>query len=164
MSSDQLDGLRVRAAHHRRCWSEQTSALTLTTVTFRTHPAGPSIAWLLGHVLHEVDTTIEAVVGAARSLPGSFDKRASHADWGVASQADWEELRSCWLRACEALESGLEQLSPEALQSPCAVPIHEALGDALSTRLAWLQGHLFHLAYHLGQANLLRNAATRSTP
>lgn len=159
-----MDGLRTQAAHHRRCWSEQTSDLELTTVCFRTHPEGPSIAWLLGHALHEVDTTIEAVVGAPRCLQSAFDKRAEHADWGVASQADWEQLRADWLRACETLERGLEQLPAEALDQPCAVPIHPALGNALRTRLAWFQGHLFHLAYHLGQAGLLRAAAARNHP
>ncbi|MFT7679856.1 MAG: hypothetical protein ACI8QC_003861 [Planctomycetota bacterium] len=162
MSSEQLDGLRAQAAHHRRCWSEQTEGLKLATVLFRTHPAGPSVAWLLGHVLHEVDTTIEAVLDAERTLPNSFVERASHADWCVESQADWEQLRAHWSDACVTLEKGLKQLPAAALQEPCAVPIHAALGDALSTRLAWFQGHLFHLAYHLGQATLLRNAAVRN--
>lgn len=159
MSSTQLDGLRTQAAHHRRCWSEQTSGLELASVCFRTHPEGPSIAWLLGHVLHEVDTTIEALVGAPRSLPASFDERAGHPDWGVVSQGDWEQLRADWLRACEALEAGLAELPAEILDQPCAVTIHPALGSALDTRLAWFQGHLFHLAYHLGQVTLLRCAA-----
>lgn len=116
----------------------------------------PSIAWILGHLTHVADTTLEAVGGAARSLPEGFARHAVPS-WGVADAAGWDALRAAWASTSAAARAAVSALAPHELELAPATSIHPAFAGTLTTRRRFLAGHVFHVAYHLGQIGLRRS-------
>jgi len=115
----------------------------------------PSIAWILGHLTHVADTTLEAVGGTARSLPEGFARHALPS-WGVADTAGWDALRAAWRATSEAARTAVAALEPGDLERPPAAAIRPEFAHTLTSRRRFLQGHVFHVAYHLGQIGLRR--------
>lgn len=142
--------------HHYRWLTEATRGMDLEQARRALAPGRPSTAWLVAHLADDADSVLEAVVGAARSLPPDLAKRLSHPDLGLRSAAEWRALRSTWADLSERVLAGLGGLTDEDLERPPAVAILPAFRESLATRRAFLSGHAFHVAYHLGQLGSLR--------
>lgn len=145
--------LGTQARHHHRCWSELIAQLGPKEARFRLDPKGPSIAWLLGHCCEEADSSVEAILAQPRVLG---------VNW--APGRDWMTLTQGWSRVSEQLLAGLASLKEHDLDQPCGVAIDPVFAGSLTNRRVWLQGHVFHLAYHLGQAQMLQAASKRIPP
>lgn len=155
-----IESLRAQAEHHHACWNQLIERVPAESTRRRLDPGGPHLAWLLAHCLDEVDSTLEAVAGRPRLCapwppPGSADPD---------DPAPWDQLAVDWSRCSQALLAALQTMGPADLDRPPAVELHPAFAESLSTRRKWLQGHVFHLAYHLGQAAMLRAATERIRP
>ena len=124
----------------------------------------PSIAWCLGH-LEWCVRTVPPFLDApgAGPLP---DEEADHGhpEYGVASPADWQDLRNRFGHSAAASLRALAHLDDSGLARPPGRPVHRAFRASLSTRERFLHGHLFHVAYHAGQIGLLRAALGLSWP
>ena len=119
-------------------------------------PAGgprPSIAWILGHLVLQVATTVEAV--AETRVEGVGD-RTGEPHWGVRTDGDWRGLRASWSRALAVAAPAFEALPEASLALPPAVEVHPAFRDRLVSRAVWWSGHVYHVDYHLGQIGTLR--------
>lgn len=152
-----FDALRAQTRHHHACWSECIARVSASSTQVRLDPGGPHLAWLLAHCIDEVDSTGAAVAELPRLAPPGPGPEQREV-------APWQELTGQWTRCSNALLEALESMEPEELERPPAVEIHPAFVDTLRTRRQWLTGHVFHLAYHLGQAALLRAATERIGP
>ena len=106
--------------------------------------APPPLTWQVTHLIEQVESTAEALCGQERP-PGDLP-------------SDWGGLVDRLKASMEKAVSGLAGLGPEELESPPLVPLHPGLEEALRTRLRWWSGHVFHVAYHLGQIGSLRSA------
>ena len=137
-------------------WTRLIADLDGAAARFTLHEAGPSIAWLLGHNLVNTDSVAEAVGGRSRSLEPTFSERHAEPHFGVTSDADWDALRKLWeptaLRTRDAVRAQTD------LESAPDVPIRPEFQGHLTTRRAFLDGHLFHLTWHAGQVGMLRAA------
>ncbi len=149
--------LLEQASHHDRVIDGFTGALTAVQARWTAAGRGPSIAWLLGHVLWEVDTVFAAVAAAPPTLDARWN-RHSVAHWGVVDEAGWHALRQQWRATSAARRQVLATLRDADLDLHPAVPMHPAVHGGEFTRLRFLEGHVFHLAYHLGQMGSLRAA------
>lgn len=108
------------------------------------HGAGTgdrSLKWQLEHLLHEVETTGEALAGLPRD---------------PEMPSDWEELGARFERSARANWEAFQGLDP---MGALAVPVDPAFQDRIRCRADWWRGHLFHLAYHLGQIGRWRAEA-----
>ncbi len=52
--------------------------------------------------------------------------------------------------------SALKSLTDDDLERPPLVEVHEAFSSTLTSRMVFLEGHLFHVSYHLGAIGVLR--------
>ena len=107
----------------------------------------PSIAWHARHLGDAIESTRAAL----------FGHPPEHGDEG-AWPARWEELRDAVLAAGTALAHDLEQGDPEDLERSPQIPILPAFQEALSTRQSFLEGHIYHVAYHVGSIAVSRAA------
>lgn len=107
----------------------------------------PSIAWHAQHLAEAMASTLEAVAlgpGTARPFPTSFE------DQGLPDLVS--ELNR---RSSEVL-SALKSLTDDDLERPPLVDVQPAFRSTLTSRMVFLEGHLFHVTYHLGAIGLLR--------
>tara|TARA_R110002126_G_scaffold69782_1_gene176043 strand:+ start:3534 stop:3995 length:462 start_codon:yes stop_codon:yes gene_type:complete len=137
-------------------WSRLIADVDGPASRFALHAAGPSIAWLLGHNLVNTDSVAEAVGGRPRSLEATFGDRHAEPHFGVRTDADWNALRALWeptaIRTRDAVRAQAD------LDGAPDVPILPEFQGHLTTRRAFLDGHLFHLTWHAGQVGMLRAA------
>lgn len=154
----ELDCLRAQARHHYAFLSRAIADVDAESARAVQRPDGPSIAWQVGHCADVTDSVAEAVAGTGRGLPADFGQRHGLAHWGASDAEGWRDLRAAWERTSARTLAGLDALEPTDLEQPPAVEIHPAFGDLLRTRADFLRGHVFHLAYHLGQIGALRAA------
>lgn len=112
----------------------------------------PSIAWLVGHLLVNADSTAAAVAGTERSV----EERGSEAHWGCESASDWEALRAEWIARSAGWLAAFEDLEPADLERPPLVELLPEFADRLRDRRRFWSGHVFHMGYHLGQLGSLR--------
>ncbi len=142
MRADEL--LLLQTRHHYRWVDRATSDVGAEPARREILPGRPTIAWQVGHLIEEVESTAEALCGLSpppSPLPES-----------------WQELRRRWEASSGAALRALAGLGPGELAAPPGVPIHPGFEESLATRRHWWTGHVFHLAYHLGQVGLLRAA------
>ncbi len=149
------ESLLHQTRHHYDWLDHATADVDLARATWPAEGERPSIAWQLGHILVNADRTAEAVGGVERLVPRD---RSAERHFGVADEAGWEELKGLWLRVSARTLSALEALPESALESAPAVEIHPAFRERLTTRREFWSGHVFHVAYHLGQLGSLRAA------
>ena len=83
-------------------------------------------------------------------------ERGSTPHWGCADAADWLALREEWRARSEQILAALEGLAPADLERPPLVEILPDFKDTLTDRRRFWSGHVFHMAYHLGQLGSLR--------
>jgi hypothetical protein len=151
-----LECLTLQLRHHYRLLSRQVEGLTCEQATLRLSPGRPSIAWLLGHLTYCADSVAVAVGGLSPSLSSEFLQAHRQPHWGVADEARWRERPALWQEVSARTLASLAALGDADLDRPPATTIHERFRDSLATRAAFLAGHVFHVAYHLGQAGSLR--------
>jgi len=108
--------------------------------------ARPSIAWLLDHLERETATSARAITGTVARADVPHERPA------------WDVLRERWRATSAATLDALERLAPEDLERPPAIELVPAFRASHATRARFWSGHVFHLAYHLGQIGALRAA------
>lgn len=106
----------------------------------------PSIAWHARHLAEAIGTVGEAALGTP---PGPSELPTTDAAAWPALRASVVERATRTLGAFEAMDAG------EWLEAPL-LEVHPAFRDRMTTRLSFLQGHVYHLGYHLGAIGLLR--------
>ena len=142
--------LLLDQTRHLYGWAGRAVADVDAADALATPTGGPSVAWQLGHLLRDAETTAEAVAGLAPTEPERGD--ADH--WGVGCADDWDALRARWAARSDACLSALAG-EPD-LEAPPRVALHADFAGHLTTRRAFWSGHVVHLAYHLGQVGSLR--------
>jgi uncharacterized damage-inducible protein DinB len=76
----------------------------------------------------------------------------------VRDAPGWAALRADWVRVAEQTLASLDTLAEHDLERAPAVAMHAEFAGRLRTRADFLRGHVFHVAYHLGQIGALRAA------
>jgi hypothetical protein len=136
--------LQEQTRNHYR-WLERAVSDVDAELARRDPLAGrPSIAWQVTHLVEQVESTAQALCAwtpPAGDIPGS-----------------WDELRARFSASARGALAGLCDLTEADLAEPPLVPVHPSFEATLSTRLRWWSGHVFHVAYHLGQVGSLRAA------
>ena len=141
--------------HHYDWLDHATADVDLAQATWPAQGERPSIAWQLGHILIETDRAAEAVGGLERLVTRDL---SAERHFSVGDAAGWGALTELWHRVSARTLAALEALPESALAAAPAVEIHPAFRDRLTTRREFWSGHVFHVAYHLGQLGSLRAA------
>lgn len=104
----------------------------------------PTIAWHTAHLADAIATCHRAVVAAepAHEPPGEGDP--------------WPDLRRTTLALARDFAAALDALPPEDLGAPPAIEVHPAFRATLTERAQFLEGHVFHVTYHVGSLAVLR--------
>ncbi|MCA9000540.1 MAG: DinB family protein [Planctomycetes bacterium] len=123
-------------------WSEEQAAVEL-------HAGGPTGVSTLNHLVEVTVSTVNALGGVTREPESALGFLQARDRFMEVNQELTEMVRAC---------------SAEALQATPAIEIHPEFAHSLTTRQAFLLGHVFHLGYHAGQlgslaARLQRRAA-----
>ena len=147
------ESLLHQTRHHYDWLKHATADVDLAQATWPAESERPSIAWLLGHILVNADSTAKAVGGLERLVTRDL---SAERHFGVADGAGWEALTELWQRVSARTLAALEALPESALAAAPAVEIHPAFRERLTTRREFWAGHVFHVAYHLGQVGSLR--------
>lgn len=154
-AATRLATLHKQLEHHYRVVLVLTEPLGVEAARFEIAPGRPSIAWCLGHLVHNVRTLPPSVCGAA-----PVEESARHAlpHFGIASATEWTTLLGEWRQATVDALEGLAVLRDEDLSKPLTVEVHPAFEGQLTSRERFLHGHLFHVAWHAGQIGTSRAA------
>lgn len=104
------------------------------------HEGGPS-----GHstLLHLVDVTRTTM--AALDLPPPFS----------GNLETWDQVQIGFREVANRLSTQVADMPLQSLEAPPAIDIVADFKESLTTRHAFLMGHVFHLAYHAGQLGSL---------
>jgi len=125
----------------------------------------PTIAWHARHIGEAIESTRHAVFGDSPChAPGDSGAEGDlAAPAGEPSQtgtapwpSPWNRLREAVLEAATAMASRLADATDDELSMPPRVPILPAFKASLGTRLAFLEGHIYHVTYHVGSIAVLR--------
>lgn len=112
----------------------------------------PCLAWHAAHLDRAIASTAAALAFApsheSASLGDPMELPADEEAWSARVAGTLES-------AAQLLDS-LAQATDAQLELAPAVPIHPGFEEALATRRAFLEGHLFHVTYHLGSMAVLR--------
>ena len=104
----------------------------------------PNISWHAVHVAEAIASTHEALFGERpEAPPGALD-------------GPWPAPREAALGAAAALRARLAGITDEELTLPPQVTVIEEFKDSLTSRQSFLEGHLYHVAYHVGSVAVLR--------
>ena len=147
--------LLLHQTEHVYRWLTQATAYvdwTAAQMLLGARRERPAIAWLVGHLLLEAESTAEAVAGLARTL----DERERTPLFECASAHDWQTLRTLWIERSAACIDALKCVSPADLDTAPLVPILPEFQNTLTDRRRFWSGHVFHMSYHLGQLGNLR--------
>ena len=111
---------------------------------------GPSIAWLVGHMLHHRNQIAAAIrcAGPAIDLTQFVDAATDGRDYPAVDQ-----LRTAWATSSTRLVQAVSTLSDEGLSAPS--PIARPHGE--QTLLDALRFLVWHETLHLGQVSMLRS-------
>lgn len=149
---DDVDLLRAQTRHVYDWLTRATEDVDAAAA--RVHLGGdaarPTVAWIVGHLLAEAESTAEAVTGFA---PTYVADPQTH---GAAPDADWTALRAAWLARSAACLDAFQGVTSADLDAPPRVAILPEFADHLTDRRRFWSGHVFHMAYHLGQLGSLR--------
>ena len=124
----------------------------------------PPIGWHASHIAEEMASTAEAIAlgsggaelapviarCAAGRAPNPSSEATSYATTGLP------ELMAEVNRLSFLVVSALKSLTDADLEKPPLVEVHPAFRSTLTSRMVFLEGHLFHVTYHLGAIGLLR--------
>ncbi|MFT7076930.1 MAG: hypothetical protein ACJA0P_002948 [Planctomycetota bacterium] len=155
----------VRQLEHRYRVLERALRNGLTEeLAWRPLGGRPPIGWHACHIAEAIASTAEAIAlgpgsmelvpevqkGAIRRGSSPSPEAASYEEPGV--QGLITELNRLSLKLLIALKS----LTDADLEKPPLVEVHAAFRSTLVSRMVFLEGHLFHVSYHLGAIGLLR--------
>lgn len=148
------DLLLHQTEHVYRWLTQATADVDWAAAQLRLGARGerPAIAWLVGHLLLEAESTAEAVAGLTRTQP----ERERTPLFDCASAQDWQALRATWIERSTACLAALHSVSSLDLDMPPLVPILPDFQHSLTDRRRFWSGHVFHMSYHLGQLGNLR--------
>ena len=104
----------------------------------------PNISWHARHVAEAIASTHEALFGERFEGPSE------------ALDGPWPAPREAALAAAAALRARLASATDEELSLPPQVTVLDAFKDSLTSRQRFLEGHLYHVAYHVGSMAVLR--------
>ncbi len=113
----------------------------------------PTAAWQAHHIGSAIASTHRAVL---EDPPGDWCVALERGPTPPADERAWRAQKASVLAGAEGLLSGLGRLDPGALDTPPLVPIHPSFREHLTTRGRFLEGHLYHVTYHLGALGVLR--------
>jgi uncharacterized damage-inducible protein DinB len=114
------------------------------------HTEGPSVAWLIGHLIHHRHVMLE-LLGRPRANPDA----ERFAEAGATDGKDYpsiDELRAAWTELSTLVGSAVEEVSDEQLQSEMSADSPHAE----KTLIEALSFFVWHEPYHLGQMGMLR--------
>jgi uncharacterized damage-inducible protein DinB len=111
---------------------------------------GPSIAWIVGHMLHHRNH-IAAAIGCAGPTvdPARFAETATDG----RDYPDVERFHATWIEFSSRLVPAIHALSHEGLSAPTPI----ALPHGERTLLDALRFVVWHETLHLGQVSMLRS-------
>lgn len=107
----------------------------------------PNMSWHAAHLADAVATTYVALFGGdrpAEALPTA------------EGDAPWPDSRSAVLAGSSALLARLASVEDRDLAEPPQTPVHPQFREMLRTRQQFLEGHIYHVAYHVGSLAVLR--------
>ena len=116
----------------------------------RLRDGGPSIAWIVGHMLHHRNQIAVAIgcSGPAIDLTGFADAATDGRGYPAVDQ-----LRSAWTGFSARLVPAVNALSDEGLSAPSPI----ALPHGEQSLLDALRFVVWHETLHLGQVSMLRS-------
>lgn len=104
----------------------------------------PNILWHARHLADAIASTHQALFGERpEGLPGALD-------------GPWPSPREAVLAAAAALLARLADVTDEELALPPQVAVLDAFKGSLTSRQRFLEGHLYHITYHVGSVAVLR--------
>lgn len=153
-----VEVFRHHAGMIRAVVGMNTEGMTQEDSLVKPAPAGNCANWVLGHLLCVYNNAL-GLLGQDRVLPAERLERYKRgsAPLGDAGEAlDFAEMREAWSRTCDAVDAGLAQLSPDALDRPA--PFSPS-NNPKETMRSLVSTVIFHQTYHAGQLGLLRRIA-----
>lgn len=125
----------------------------------------PPIGWHAAHLVEAVASTAEAVALGANAIEVAENVRAAARRRDPAAPKntisytpmELETLTSEWNRLSSIHLTALKSLTDGELEKPPMTQVHGAFQSTLTSRMVFLEGHLFHVSYHLGAIGLLRS-------
>lgn len=104
----------------------------------------PNISWHASHLADAIASTHEALFG---ERPQGVQESGT---------GPWPAPREAALAAAAAMRSRLAAATDEDLASEPQVAVLAAFKDKLTSRQSFLEGHIYHVAYHVGSMAVLR--------
>lgn len=123
-------------------------------------PAGNCLNWIVGHLVHGYQVALP-FVGREPVVPPDDLARYARGSNPIDDPEDaWsiEDLLDTWTLSTERMEDGLRGLSGDHLDRPID-PFGSGRAEPLQPLRGYLSFLLFHQAYHVGQAGVLRRVA-----
>ena len=155
----------IRQLEHRYRVMERSLGHGLTdALLWKELGSRPPIGWHAAHLIEAVASTAEAVALGEGGDPvaEAVQSAARRRDPEPLARAPMDAplelgaLTREWNRHSSTLLAALKSLHDGELGKPPKVPLQEAFQSTLTSRRVWLEGHLFHVSYHLGAVGLLR--------
>lgn len=146
--------LLLRQLTHRYGAAERSLTVGVDEASARRTLGGrPPLMWHARHLADAVDVVAEAVLGAPLGLdPLGGDGHP----FGGAGDGAAAGVRRALLDRFGAMLAGLRALPASDLELPPAIEVLPAFRESLATRAAFLEGHVYHVAYHVGSMAVLR--------
>lgn len=104
----------------------------------------PNISWHAVHVAEAIASTHEALFGERPEAPPR------------TIDGSWPGPRDAALAGAAALRTRLAEVTDEELGMPPQVTVIPVFKESLTSRQSFLEGHLYHVAYHVGSVAVLR--------
>lgn len=144
-----MDALELLLAqtHHRHAAFTTATEVPLEQALWPAEGPDPSIAVLLSHLHEQTASTARALCGLEEAAPPRVSIRDEQA---------WQGARTAWKGLSDRFLGALGDLDPADLELPPLVDIEPVFRESLATRARFWSGHVFHVAYHLGQVGRLR--------
>ncbi|MBN9663864.1 MAG: DinB family protein [Acidobacteria bacterium] len=122
-------------------------------------PGRNRLIYLWGHLAAVNDALIPLLDFGRRLHPELDDVFLKNADRAVENPFSVEDVRHIWRKTNEVLQAGFAELSPaEWLQRHTSVSEEDFQKEPHRNRYNVLLGRTGHIAYHLGQVMLTREA------
>ncbi len=157
----------ARQLDHRYRVLQRSLTLGLTDeLAWRPLGARPPIGWHAAHIAEAIASTAQAVAlgpnAPSTALPAGVQASAvRQPSGGTAIETSYPPMGLGALiqelnRLSSIQLSALKSLTDDDLERPPLVEVHEAFSSTLTSRMVFLEGHLFHVSYHLGAIGVLR--------
>lgn len=124
-------------------------------------PAGNCMNWVVGHLIYVYDEILPLLEQKPVLGKDSLKRyrRGASPLQNAAEALPLTELLAAWDKACERLDLGLCNLSPEKLEAPAPSSPRNNPNETIRSLLGVV---CFHQAYHAGQLGILRRIAGKN--